>query len=91
LTLFEAANNYREFKRKQADRRRRSLEARPDMKFLMIAVVVAAVVGAVIVGCGPQQAYCPSNSTGQCVQEIDGSQPPPADTGVGESIILNDV
>jgi hypothetical protein len=58
------------------------------MKFLMIAAVLAALVGAVIVGCGPQQDYCPNNTTGQCLPDA-GSAPPMPDVGIGESIIIN--
>ena len=58
------------------------------MKFLMIAAALAALVGAVAVGCGPKQAYCPTVSTGQCIEQDAGVGPGGEDTGIGESIII---
>jgi hypothetical protein len=61
------------------------------MKFLMIALAVAAAVGGLAVGCGPQKAYCPDNSTGQCIDGGSNMPPPGDDAGLGgEAIVIND-
>ena len=64
------------------------------MKVFMIAVVLAAMVGslgalgAFIVGCGPQQHYCPESTTGQCNSADTGVAPPTPDSGAGDAVIL---
>jgi hypothetical protein len=58
------------------------------MKFLMTAAVLAALVGAVIVGCGPKQKYCPEITTGQCLPDASVAPPPP-EVGGGDAIIIN--
>jgi len=60
------------------------------MKFLMIALAVAAAVGGLAVGCGPQKAYCPEMSTGQCIDGGSNMPPPGDDAGMGESIIIGE-
>ena len=66
------------------------------MKFLLLVCSFAALAafavisGAVAVGCGPQQDYCPNNTTGECNQADTGTAPPPVDsgTGPGDAIII---
>jgi hypothetical protein len=61
------------------------------MKFLTIVIGVAGVAvvaGALALGCGPQKAYCPQFSTGQCINQDTGTAPPGEDAGPSESTIL---
>lgn len=61
------------------------------MKFLTILLSVAGVgliAGALAVGCGPQKAYCPQSSTGQCLDQDTGVAPPPPEAGAGESVVI---
>jgi hypothetical protein len=56
------------------------------MKFLLFVCGFAAVLVGMAVGCGPQQAYCPNNTTGLCISDDGGAPPPPppedaSDTG----------
>ena len=58
------------------------------MKVLMIVFVVAAMVGAVIVGCGPQQAYCPTQMSGRCNEADTGVAPPGMGGSSGDATII---
>lgn len=60
------------------------------MKFLWIACGLVLALCGVIVSCGPQKPYCPSSSTGQCLDNsgnggITGEMP---DSGPSEAIII---
>ncbi|HET6148376.1 MAG TPA: hypothetical protein VFH68_12660 [Polyangia bacterium] len=63
------------------------------MKIFTIVVGFAGaaiIAGALAVGCGPQKAYCPQTSTGQCVNQDTGIvQPPPEDASDGGAVILD--
>jgi hypothetical protein len=60
------------------------------MKFLLFVCGSAAVLIAVAVGCGPQQAYCPDDTTGECNHVDTGTAPPPPDAGgSGDAIIIS--
>jgi hypothetical protein len=63
------------------------------MKFLTIVIGmagVAAIAGALAVGCGPKKAYCPQFSTGQCVDQDTGMATGTGGTGAGDATILGD-
>jgi hypothetical protein len=60
------------------------------MKVLMIVLAVAAGIAGLAVGCGPQKDYCPDNTTGQCIDAGNMMPPPMPDSGIGESIIINE-
>lgn len=62
------------------------------MKFLWIVCGLALALCGVIVSCGPQKPYCPSSSTGQCLDN-SGNGGQGGDTvdsgGPGDAVIIS--